>query len=52
MAQEEFTWVRETRNGAYGVCIVDGRVLVIRKAKGPYKGLYDLPGGGIEFGEA
>jgi ADP-ribose pyrophosphatase YjhB (NUDIX family) len=27
-------------------------ILVINKAKGPYKGRYDLPGGGVEFGES
>ena len=37
--------------GVYGIYIVDGKVLVIEKGKGPYKGLYDLPGGRIEFGE-
>ncbi|MBY6276861.1 MAG: NUDIX hydrolase [Symbiobacterium thermophilum] len=44
--------LRETRIGAYGICICDDRILVVRKAKGPYKGLYDLPGGGVEFGES
>lgn len=38
--------------GVYGVCIVDGHVLLVHKARGPYTGLLDLPGGGIEFGEA
>ncbi|MBC7805810.1 MAG: NUDIX domain-containing protein [Akkermansiaceae bacterium] len=37
--------------GVYGVCILDERVLLIRKARGPYTGLLDLPGGGIEFAE-
>jgi len=27
-------------------------ILLVKKAKGPYKGLFDLPGGGIEFGES
>jgi 8-oxo-dGTP diphosphatase len=44
--------VRETRTGAYGICINNGMILVILKAKGPYKGRYDLPGGGVEFGES
>lgn len=51
MSLSELPEVRETRTGAYGICIRDGAILVIRKAKGPYKGLLDLPGGGIEFGE-
>lgn len=38
--------------GVYGICIQDGKVLLIKKARGPYKGTYDLPGGGIEFGES
>ena len=37
--------------GVYGICIKDDQVLVIKKGRGPYKGLYDLPGGRIEFGE-
>ena len=37
--------------GAYGICIADDKILLVRKARGPYTGLLDLPGGGIEFGE-
>lgn len=37
--------------GVYGICIKGDEVLVIKKGRGPYKGLYDLPGGRIEFGE-
>jgi ADP-ribose pyrophosphatase YjhB (NUDIX family) len=37
--------------GVYGICRRDGDVLLIKKSRGPYKGLYDLPGGRIEFGE-
>lgn len=37
--------------GVYGICIKGNEVLVIKKGRGPYKGLYDLPGGQIEFGE-
>jgi 8-oxo-dGTP diphosphatase len=37
--------------GVYGICITDNKVLLIKKGRGPYKGLYDLPGGRIEFGE-
>lgn len=42
---------KERHVGAYGVCLRDGQLLVIRKARGPYTGRFDLPGGGIEFGE-
>ena len=38
--------------GVYGVYIKDGKALLIKKARGPYTGMYDLPGGGIEEGEA
>jgi ADP-ribose pyrophosphatase YjhB (NUDIX family) len=38
--------------GIYGVYIEgNDRVLMIKKARGPYKGKYDLPGGRMEFGE-
>lgn len=37
--------------GVYGVHQKDGAILVIRKARGPYTGLFDLPGGSINFGE-
>ena len=40
------------RLGAYGVCARDGALLVIEKGQGPYKGLYDLPGGGVEADES
>ncbi|MEI8126353.1 MAG: NUDIX domain-containing protein [Actinomycetota bacterium] len=38
---------------AYGVCIYDDRVLLVRAAK-PHEGqaLWWLPGGGIDFGES
>jgi 8-oxo-dGTP diphosphatase len=29
----------------------DGRVLLVRRARSPGKGLYSLPGGRVEFGE-
>jgi 8-oxo-dGTP pyrophosphatase MutT (NUDIX family) len=37
--------------GVYGILIKNKEVLMIKKSRGPYKGMYDLPGGGIEFGE-
>jgi len=37
--------------GAYGLILDNGRCLLVVKARGPYTGLLDLPGGGIEFGE-
>ncbi len=38
--------------GVYGICTKGDEVLVIKKGRGPYKGLYDLPGGRVEFGES
>lgn len=40
-----------SRYGAYAIIIQNERLLVILKKSGPYKGLWDLPGGAIEFGE-
>ena len=38
--------------GVYGIIINEGKILLIKKARGPYKGMYDLPGGGVEYGES
>ena len=35
------------RIGAYGVIIQNGKIALVRKANGGYKGKLDLPGGGI-----
>ena len=40
--------VVDTHVGSYGVIIRDRKIALIKKARGGYKGLYDLPGGGIE----
>lgn len=37
--------------GVYGVIKKDNKILVIKKARGPYTGLYDLPGGTPEGDE-
>lgn len=37
--------------GAYGLIIKDNKIVLIKKANGPYKGKLDLPGGTIEYGE-
>ncbi len=39
------------RLGAYGVITEHSKLLVTQKKSGPYKGLWGLPGGAIEFGE-
>ena len=37
--------------GVYGVLIHENKILLIKKSRGAYKGMFDLPGGSIEFGE-
>lgn len=44
--------MRHTHLGVYGVMVQNGHVLLIRKARGPYLGMWDLPGGSMEFGES
>ncbi len=38
--------------GVYGVWQQAGRLVLVRKARGPYDGLLDLPGGSPETGES
>ncbi len=40
-----------SRFGSYGVILFDGKLLLTQKKSGPYKGLWGLPGGMIEFNE-
>ncbi len=40
-----------SRFGAYGILLQNSAILLTRKKSGPYKGLWDLPGGAIEFAE-
>ena len=40
-----------SRIGVYGVAKEKEKVLLVIQKSGPYAGLFDLPGGGIEFGE-
>ena len=44
--------ITKTHFGIYGSIIKDGKILLIKKARGPYTGLYDLPGGSQEKGES
>lgn len=37
--------------GASGLVVLDGKVLLIRRGREPYKDHWSLPGGGIERGE-
>ena len=43
--------VRSTHVGAYGFIIRDNQIALIKKARGGYTGLLDIPGGGIEHTE-
>ena len=42
---------KKIRVGAYGLIIRENKIALIKKARGGYKGLLDIPGGGIEHGE-
>lgn len=41
-----------SRFGVYAVLKYKGKLVLIEKGKGPYKGRWDLPGGKIDFGES
>ena len=43
--------VSSTHVGSYGIIIRDEKIVLIKKARGGYKGKLDLPGGGIEHDE-
>ena len=43
--------ITKTHFGIYGILKQNGKILLIKKVRGPYKGLYDLPGGSPETGE-
>ncbi|KGX85227.1 NUDIX hydrolase [Pontibacillus marinus] len=38
--------------GVYGICVQQGKLLVIDKNGGPYINRFDLPGGSLEEGES
>ena len=42
---------KKTHIGSYGIIINNDQIVLIKKAKGGYKGKLDLPGGGIEHKE-
>ncbi|WP_176445001.1 NUDIX hydrolase [Paenibacillus herberti] len=37
--------------GVYGICIHEGKILLVHKQGGPYTNRYDLPGGTVETNE-
>lgn len=42
---------KHTHIGVYGIAENCGRILLVKKQRGPYTGKWDLPGGGVEMGE-
>lgn len=42
---------KHTHIGIYGIAINDGKILLVKKQRGPYTGKWDLPGGGVQMGE-
>lgn len=38
--------------GVYGIFVQEGKILLIKKSRGPYIWMYDLPWGKIEFWES
>lgn len=44
--------VTRTHKGIYGYIENNGKVMLIIKKRGPYTGMYDLPGGSPETGES
>ena len=45
-------YIKKVRVGSYGLIIKDKKIALIKKARGGYKGLLAIPGGGIEHGES
>ena len=43
---------KHTHIGAYGIITNNNQIVLIKKARGGYTGLLDLPGGGIEHNES
>lgn len=43
---------QESHLGVYAMIIHQNRIALILKSRGPYTGMWDLPGGKIEFGES
>jgi 8-oxo-dGTP diphosphatase len=49
--QMEHLWKKPTLT-CDGVVVQDGKLLLIRRGRDPYKGMYALPGGIMEYGES
>lgn len=44
--------IKKAHLGLYGVFEKNGQILLVKKSRGPYKSLWDLPGGRQERGES
>ena len=44
--------IKKFHFGVYGVAKHNGKILVVHKSRGPYKSLFDLPGGRPKHGES
>ncbi|HSX13283.1 MAG TPA: NUDIX domain-containing protein [Chlamydiales bacterium] len=44
--------VKKTHLGIYGVFEKNNRILLVKKSRGPYKSMWDLPGGRPTHGES
>lgn len=44
--------VKKTHLGVYGVIEKNGHILLVKKSRGPYKSMWDLPGGRPSHGES
>ena len=42
---------RYIRSGAYALLTSSDHIVLVQASQGPYQGMWNLPGGGIEFGE-
>lgn len=42
---------KRQRPAAYALIVFDGHILLTQHGKGPNRGLWGLPGGGIDYGE-
>ena len=43
--------IKKQHTGIYGLIRKDDKILLIKKSRGPYTDMYDLPGGSFEHGE-
>jgi ADP-ribose pyrophosphatase YjhB (NUDIX family) len=47
-----YVYFHNTAAAVAGIIETDGKILLIRRATGPGRGYYDLPGGFVDYGES